>query len=43
LWVVLASALVVGIIVHLIFKETSSHKSRDRLNRRMAGAEAAEV
>ncbi len=39
LWVVLASALVIAIILHLIFKETSSLKLRDRLKRRlMAGA-----
>ena len=43
LWVVLASALVVGIILHLIFKETSSHKSRDRLKHRMTGVEAGEA
>ncbi len=43
LWVVLASALVVAAIMHLIFKETSSHKTRDRLKRRMMGAEAGEA
>ena len=43
LWVVLASALVVVVIMHLIFKETSSHKARDRLKRRMMGADAGEA